>query len=188
MNFRMILFILILGLFAAGTWWLASQIKPPEISAPPPPTHEPDYYFTDATVTTLDKQGKRSAVMNAPRIIHHPDDDSSEVFAPHIEYFSASGPPWYSVADHGLMPSGGQLVKLDGHVEMRRPSASGGAPLVIHTDKLDVNLDTNIGTTADPVDIVQGQSHMTGIGMVAYLKEDRMILQSNVRGHYVRQH
>ncbi|MGH8369841.1 MAG: LPS export ABC transporter periplasmic protein LptC, partial [Gammaproteobacteria bacterium] len=62
------------------------------------------------------------------------------------------------------------------------------APLVIHTDKLDVNLDTNIGTTADPVDIVQGQSHMTGIGMVAYLKEDRMILQSNVRGHYVRQH
>lgn len=188
MNLRLILFILILGLVAAGTWWLASRIKPPEITAPPPPTHEPDYYFTDATVTTLDKQGRRAAVMTAPRIVHHPDDDSSEVFAPRIVYFSAGDPPWHAQADHGLMPSGGQLVKLDGHVEMRRADANGGPPLVIDTDRLDVNLDTNIGTTADPVDIVQGASHMTGIGMLAYFKENRLVLQSKVRGHYVRKH
>lgn len=188
MNFRLLLFILVLGLIAAGTWWLASHVVTMPLGAAPPPTHEPDYYFSDATVTTLDKQGKRSAVMTAPRIVHHPDDDSSEVFAPRIEYFSAGDPPWHGQSDHGLMPSGGQLVKLDGHVEMRRPGKNGGAPLVITTDRLDVNLNTNIGSTADPVQIVQGSSRMTGTGMLAYFKDNRMVLQSSVRGHYVRRH
>lgn len=188
MNFRLILFILILGAVAAGTWWLASHITPPEISAPPPPTHEPDYYFTDATVTTLDKQGKRAAVLTAPRIEHHPDDDSSEVFSPRIEYYSAGDPPWHGQADHGLMPSGGQLLKLDGHVEMRRPGTHGDPPLIIHTGRLDVNLNTNIGSTDDRVEILQGSTRMTGIGMLAYFNENRLVLKSTVRGHYVRKH
>lgn len=188
MNLRLLLFILLLGSIAGSTWWLANRITGVGVTKPPPPTHEPDYYFTDATVTTLNKQGKRAAIMTAPRIIHHPDDDSSEVFSPRIEYFAAGNPPWHVQADHGLMPSGGQLVKLDGHVEMRRAGLHGDPPLVIHTDRLDVNLDTNIGSTSDPVDIVQGPSYMTGIGMLAYFKENRMVLESKVRGHYVRKH
>lgn len=188
MNFRLMLLLLILGLIAAGTWWLASRITPPGITTVPPPSHVPDYYFTDATVTTLDKQGARAAVMTAPRIVHYPDDDSSEVFAPRIEYYVANGPPWHAQADHGLMPRGGQLVKLDGHVEMRRAGTNGGPPLIINTDRLDVNLDTNIGSTADPVEIVQGSSHMAGVGMLAYFKDNRLVLESKVRGHYVRQH
>ena len=187
MNFRLLLFIVILGLLASGTWWLAKRITSSESITPPAPSHEPDYYFTDATVTTLNKQGRRAAIMTAPRIVHHPDDDSSEVFQPRIEYFEAGDPPWHGRADHGLMPSGGQIIKLDGNVTMNRPEHDGAAPLIIHTDKMTVNLDTNIGSTADPVQITQGASRMTGVGMLAYFKDNRLILQSNVKGHYVRQ-
>ena len=188
MNFRLLLFIGILGLLAAGTWWLAKRITSTETVAVPAATHEPDYYFTDAKVTTLDQQGRRAAVMTAPRIVHHPDDDSSEVFEPHIQYFAAGNPPWHSRADHGLMPSGGQIIKLDGNVTMNRPAHDGAAPVIIHTDKLTVNLDTNIGSTDDPVQITQGASQMTGVGMLAYFKDNHLILQSNVKGRYVRQH
>lgn len=188
MNLRLLLFIGILGLLAGGTWWLARRITSTESVSVAAPTHEPDYYFTDAKVTTLDQQGQRAAVMTAPRIVHHPDDDSSEVFEPRFEYFGAGDPPWHGRADHGLMPSGGQLIKLDGNVTMNRAAHDSTAPLIIHTDRLTVNLDTNIGSTSDPVQITQGSTYMTGVGMLAYFNDNRMVLQSNVKGRYVRQH
>ncbi|HET7923028.1 MAG TPA: LPS export ABC transporter periplasmic protein LptC [Gammaproteobacteria bacterium] len=187
MNLRLLLLVLLLGLVAAATWWLAGHITPPGEGAAAPATHQPDYYFTDATVTTLDQQGHRAAQMSAPRIEHHPDDDSSEVFAPRLAYFAAGDPPWHGQADHALLPRGGRLLNLDGHVEMRRPAAGKGAPLVIRTATLSVNLDTNIGNTADPVSITQGSTRMTAVGMIAYFKDNRLVLQNNVRGHYVPQ-
>ncbi|MGA9852198.1 MAG: LPS export ABC transporter periplasmic protein LptC [Gammaproteobacteria bacterium] len=185
MNPRFWLAILVLALAAGGTWWLLRQVTPPVVQKPAPPTHEPDYYFTDATVTTLNDEGKPAAVMTAPRMVHHPDDDSVEVFAPRIEYFMAGAQPWHVQADHGLMPSGGKLVELDGHVVMQQASNNGGPPLIINTDKINVDINTNIATTADPVEILQGASRMTGVGMQAYLKDNRVLLEANVRGYYV---
>lgn len=186
MNLRIGLLILVLALAATGTWWLLRHATPPVLQKPAPATHVPDYYFTDATVTTLDQQGKPETVMTAPRILHHPDDDSVEVFAPRIEYFMAGGPPWHVQADHAVMLSGGKLVTLDGHVEMQRAANSGGPPLIIRTDKMAVNLDTNIATSADPVEITQGNSRMTGVGMQAFLKDNRVQLEADIRGYYVR--
>ncbi|MGH8379094.1 MAG: LPS export ABC transporter periplasmic protein LptC [Gammaproteobacteria bacterium] len=185
MNPRFWLLILILALAAGGTWWLLRQVTPPTPQKPVPATHTPDYYFTDATVTTLNQQGKPEAIMTSPRMLHHPDDDSVEVFTPRIEYFVTSGPPWQVRADHGLLPSGGKLVELDGHVQMQRLGVNGGPPLVINTDKINVDLDTNIATTSDPVEILQGKSRMTGVGMQAYMNDNRLLLQNDVRGYYV---
>ena len=188
MNARVWLLLLALGLTAAGTWWLLRQVTPPLAQKPAPPSHTPDYYFTGATVTTLDKQGKPKAILTAPRMLHHPDDDSVEIFAPRIEYFQAGGPPWHVQADHGLLPSGGKLVDLDGHVTMQRQASNGGAPLIIHTDRMSVNLDTNIAVTSDPVEILQGTSRVTAVGMQAFLNGNRLVLETSVRGYYVSQH
>ncbi|MHB8424421.1 MAG: LPS export ABC transporter periplasmic protein LptC [Gammaproteobacteria bacterium] len=185
MSFRLWLLIFALALAAAGTWWLLQHVAPPAMQKPAPPTHTPDYYFTDATVTTLNAQGKPEAIMTAPRMVHHPDDDSVEVFSPRIKYFQADSRPWHVQADHGLLPSGGKLIYLDGHVEMTHASATGGPPLIIHTDKISVNLNTNIATTTDPAEILQGNSRTTTVGMQANLKDNHLVLESNVRGFYV---
>jgi len=185
-NLRIWLLILSLALAAAGTWWLLRHATLPMLQKTAPTTHVPDYYFTDATVTTLNDQGKREAVMTAPRILHHPDDDSVEVFAPRVEYYIANGQPWHLQADHALLPSGGKLVELDGHVEMLHAANNGGPPLIIHTDRMNVDLNTNIATSADPVEILQGNSRMTGVGMQVYLKDNRLQLEANARGYYVR--
>lgn len=185
MNPRFWLPILVLALAAGGTWWLLRQVTPPVLQKPAPATHIPDYYFTDATVTTLNDHGKPEAVMTAPRMLHHPGDDSVEVFAPRVEYFIAGGQPWHLQADHALLPSGGKLVELDGHVEMQRVGNNGGPPLIIHTDKMNVDLNTKIATTADPVEILQGNSRMTAVGMTAYMQDNRLQLKANVRGNYV---
>lgn len=188
MNPRFWLAILVLALAAAGTWWLLRRVTPPVTPPPAAATHTPDYIVTGATVTTYNQQGKPQVVMISPRMLHHPDDDSVDVSAPRIEYFVSGSPPWHVTADQALLPSGGQLVKLDGHVTMEHVGANGGAPLLIKTDTMQVNLNTNVATTSDPVVITQGASRMTGIGMQAYLNDNHLILQSTVRGQYVRQH
>lgn len=186
MNVRFGLAFLVLALAAAGTWWLLRQVTPPTASRPAPPTHAPDYTFTDATVTTLNAQGKTQAILCSPMMLHHPDDDSIEVLAPRIQYFISGSQPWNVAADHALLPAGGKLVELNGHVQMQHPANHGGPPLTIQTDKMNVDLNTNIATTADPVAITQGNSRMTGVGMQAWLNDNRLLLQSQVRGSYVR--
>lgn len=185
MNLRFLIALAALALIAAGTLWLLRQTALQGAQGARAKTHTPDYYFTDATVTSLDLQGKLASELTAPRILHHPDDDSIEVFDPHMRYFAAGDPPWFAQADHALEPSGGKLVYLDGHVEMRRPDSKGGPPLVIDTDRLTVDLATNVASTDDPVQMTKGVSHMTGVGMDAYMQDNRLVLRAVVRGFYV---
>ena len=185
MTLRFVAMLGMLALIAAGTLWLLRQTALQSAQGERVKTHTPDYYFTDATVTSLDLKGKPASELSAPRMVHHPDDDSIEVFDPRMRYFAAGDPPWYAQADHALEPSGGKLVYLDGHVEMRRPDANGGPPLVIDTDRLTVDLDTNIASTDDAVQMTKGVSHMTGVGMDAYMQDNRLVLRTIVRGFYV---
>ena len=175
----------VLALVAAGTLWLLRQTALQSTQSERIKSHIPDYYFSDATVTNLDLKGKPASELKAPRMVHHPDDDSVEIFDPRMRYFAAGDPPWFAQADHALEPSGGQLVYLDGHVEMRRPDANGGPPLIIDTDKMTVDLDTNIASTDDPVQMTKGISHMTGVGMDAYMQDNRLVLRTNVKSFYV---
>lgn len=188
MNPRFWLAVLVLAIAAAGTWWLLRRVTLPAPAPPAAPTHAPDYTVTGATVTTLNQQGKIQVIMTSPRMLHHPDDDSVDVVEPDIHYFMSGSLPWHVTADHALLPSGGQFVDLTGHVEMQHPGANNGPALRIETDKMQVNLNTNVATTADPVVITQGKSRMTGVGMQAYLNDNHLVLQAQVRGEYARQH
>ncbi len=185
MNLRFFAMLGILALIAAGTLWLLRQTALQGAQGGRVKSHTPDYYFTDATVTSLDLKGQPASELSAPRMVHHPDDDSIEVFGPRMLYFAAGTPPWSAQADHALEPSGGKRVYLEGHVEMRRPDSGGGPPLVIDTDKLTVDLETNVASTDEPVQMIKGVSRVTGVGMDAYMQDNRLVLRSIVRGFYV---
>ncbi|HLW74627.1 MAG TPA: LPS export ABC transporter periplasmic protein LptC [Gammaproteobacteria bacterium] len=185
MNPKLLALLGFLVLLAAGSWWLLRETALQGLQEQQPKTHVPDYYFTDATVTNLDLKGRPESELKAPRMIHHPDDDSVEVFQPRIRYFTKQGPPWYARADHGVEPSGGKLIYLDGHVQLTHPDENGGPPLVINTDRMTVNLDTNLATTDDSVIMTKGVSHETGVGMDGYMEDNRMVLRTDVKGYYV---
>lgn len=185
MNLKLLVLLGFLMLLAAGSWWLLRETSLQELLGQRPKSRVPDYYFTDATVTSLDLKGRPASELKAPRIIHHPDDDSVEVFQPRMRYFTKQGLPWYARADHGLEPSGGNLIYLDGHVQLTHADQNGGPPLVINSDRMTVNLDTNIASTDDPVIMTKGVNHETGVGMDGYMQDNRMVLRTAVKGYYV---
>jgi lipopolysaccharide export system protein LptC len=184
-NLKLVAMVVFLAAIAVGTLWLLRQTELEGLQVVQPKTHVPDYYFTDATVTSLDLKGKPASELVSPRIIHHPDDDSVETFQPRMRYFLKNGLPWFAQADHGMEPSGGNLIYLDGHVEMTHPDQNGGPPLVIDTEHMKVDLTTNIATTDDPVTMTKGNSRTDGIGMDGYMQDNRMVLRNHVTGLYV---
>lgn len=184
MTLKWVAAVLLLVAVAAGTLWLLRQTGLQMLQAELPKTHTPDYYFTDATVTSLGNDGRPLSELQAPRIVHHPDDDSVEAFQPRMRYFIRNGVPWYAQADHGLEPGGQNRVYLDGHVELTHPDGNGGPPLVIDTEHLTVNLDTNVASTDDPVTMVKGTNRTNGIGMDGYMQDNRLVLRKDVKGLY----
>jgi lipopolysaccharide export system protein LptC len=186
-NLRLAALTVLLLLAAAGTWWLLRQVALQGTQAARQKTHAPDYYFTDATVTTLDLRGKPESQLTAPRMLHHPDDDSVEVFSPNMLYLPANGPPWTMQADHAVEPSGGRIVRFDGHVRLEHPGENGAPPLVIDTDRMTVDLDKHTAVTDAPVQMTQGGNHMTGVGMEVYMDDNHLLLRTEVRGLYVPQ-
>lgn len=185
MNLKWLGIMAALAAIVVSTFWLLRQTELQGLQVTQPKSHVPDYYFLDATVTSLSDKGRPQTELVSPRIIHHPDDDSVEAFQPKMRYFILNGLPWYAQADHGLEPSGGHLIYLDGHVHITHPDQNGGPPLVIDTQHMTVNLDTNVASTDDPVTMTKGTSRTDGIGMDGYMQDNRMVLRSNVKGMYV---
>lgn len=185
MNLRLVAIVTLLLLAAAGTWWLLRQTALQGAQTARLKTHAPDYYFTDAMVTTLDPKGRPESQLTAPRMLHHPDDDSVEVFTPNMLYLPPDGQAWTMQADHAIEPSGGRIVQFDGHVRLQHPGGNGEPPLVVDTDRMIVDLNAHTAVTDAPVQITQGDNHMTAVGMEAHLDDNRFLLRTDVRGLYV---
>ncbi len=77
------------------------------------------------------------------------------------------------------------MVYLDGHVEISRPDVNGGPPLIIDTTHMTVDLDTNIASTDDPVQMIRGISRTTGVGLDAYMQDNRLVFRADVKSFYV---
>src|SRR5256885_15521476 len=46
--------------------------------------HDPDYTVSNFLTTTYSRDGVAEAVMSATRMVHYPDDDSTELLAPRM--------------------------------------------------------------------------------------------------------
>ena len=46
--------------------------------------HDPDYYIENFTAVGMDTDGNRQYVLEAERMVHFPDDDTSLLDKPHV--------------------------------------------------------------------------------------------------------
>lgn len=72
--------LLVMGLLALGSWWLASNT--PQAPAPTPePTlrREPDYFLTNFVVKSFDAKGQLISEVSGQKARHFPDTDVLEI-------------------------------------------------------------------------------------------------------------
>lgn len=151
------------------------------------PEQDFDYYITGMSNTRFDVNGQPAYKLEATRVTHYPETDTAKMEYPRFFYFNAEARPWEVTAATGSLSI--DPVRNEDHLELfddvvvRREMADGGF-LVAATESLDVFPDSEEVHTAAPVTLEAGGSHLESTGMRAFFNEEKIELETAVRGFH----
>lgn len=165
-------------MLAALTFWL-DRASQPDGSGQHALRHDPDYIVDDFMVKRFDAAGKLYQTLEAKRMLHYPDDDSTEVDYPRMVYHAER--PTFINADKAWIDSGGKTVQLEQNVRVIHEN--GKAPSTqITTTRLTVLPDEEIARTQVPVTLTQGRSIIHGQGLEANNKTRISVMRGRIQG------
>jgi lipopolysaccharide export system protein LptC len=155
-----------------------------EDSKPAARRHDPDYIVRNFTTTTYNRDGQPLSVLSADKMVHYPDDDSTELLAPRVEQTKPNEPRITVTAERGELSGNGEEIFLYENVVLVR-EANGEQPAArMTTSFLHVVRDRSLVRTDREVTLVEDQRSLTGRGM-EYNSESRQLnLHADVVGRF----
>jgi lipopolysaccharide export system protein LptC len=179
---RFALFAALLIAAVLGSWYLTQTQpkRPDEVTTRPP---DESYYMRDATLLGIGESGVPDYRVHAAQIRHFADDDRIELTNIRIRFEADPDAPWTLNAPRGQIPKEREYIDLIGEVTAKRQPGE-GEELVILTRDVRVLLEERIASTQALVTMNMGPHSVSARGMRAYLKQDRVELQSEVHGRF----
>ncbi len=175
---------LILVILGLGTNWMittTSSDHPVSESE----KHKMDYYVNNFTTTQMGEDGKPFRRLRAKRMVHYPDDDTTELTDPYVTLFEDMIPMWIIQSETGWLSGDGALLLLQGKVIIDRPKSTNLDPVHIVTRNLRVQPDQNYAETEESITITNLDNRIVSKGMQAWLTTPmRIKFTANVRGRY----
>jgi lipopolysaccharide export system protein LptC len=176
--------LLLMLALAAGSFWLERAVQVPEPDRSGRMRHDPDFVAEDFNITQMNAAGKPEYVLDAARMTHYPDDDSTDIVAPRLVQSQDKTSPISIRSDRGQLFSRGREAKLYGNVLVVRAAGKGQSEMRLQTEYLDVFPDRDFARTDKRVLITQDNSRLSGVGMEFNNKTQRLALLSQVRGTF----
>ena len=161
------------------TFYLERTVREEE-SPPALRRHDPDYLVTNFTTTTYNADGAAETVMSAERMLHYPDDDTTELFAPRVVQAKPNQPRYSVRADRGQLSRDGDEIFLYGEVLLVRDASAEGPEARMTTEFLHVLRDRSLVRTDREVKIVEGGRSLQGRGMEYNNDTRSLVLRSDV--------
>lgn len=167
----------------AGSWWLVRETDRQPAYQPEP--HRPDYYLERFSATTLGDDGRPDKQLSADRMLHFPDDDTTELTRPRFTVYDGDLPPWRARAETGWVSGNKELVLLQGRVYIDRSEATGVRPIHIVTRDLKVQPSNNYAETDEDTFAQSSRDWIESRGMqIWFAAPIRVKLLANVRGRH----
>ena len=185
MNWRAIItVVLILGALLSG-WSVWTQNR--KETAATEPVGRSDYVLEDFELVALDRQGKESFTLRAPRLARDPSQKVIDIATPLFLIppgENSGGDAWEVRAKSGWVSAEGDELRLRGEV---RGVSSGdtGVPTSMATEELNVFPDTRRATSQSKVVITRPGSILSGRGLQLNLANKKYSFKSEVRHQYV---
>jgi lipopolysaccharide export system protein LptC len=176
--------LLLMLALAAASFWLERTVQAPERDNSGKTRHDPDFFAESFGINKIDPAGKPDYVLSAERMLHYPDDDSTEVVAPRLEQRHDNASPVVIHADRGIIAKSGAEAIFRGNVVVVREAGWGKSELRMQTEYLQVIPDSNLARTDQPVIITEDKSRLSGVGMEFNNKTRQFALQSQVKGTF----
>lgn len=150
---------------------------------------EQGYYVRDGTLTGTGADGRILYRITTRTARQNLDDGTISMQQVAVSYAPAAEIPWDMRATRGQILPDSNIIQLSGDVLVTSMAAAtanrGQAPLTIRTDYLELDPDTYIATTNRRVAIKRSRDTLNARGMRVYLKQDRLQLDSEVRGNFL---
>jgi len=180
--------IILMGLMALGTYWLARNTPSlGSVEAQRPPTHDPDYFMRRFSVKTFDAAGRLKSQVHGTEARHYPDTDTLEIDQPRLRSFNPRGELTLATARRALSNADGSEVQLFGDAVITREATRGARGearprMEFRGEFLHVFTDTERVKSHKPVALTRGNDRFTADSM-DYDNLDRVMeLRGRVRG------
>ena len=160
------------------TFWLRYATEFPQEGHDGKYRHDVDYYVENAILRKLDQTGRLQYTLNSKEIRHYPDDDSTELSAPHLVAQNIDKPNLTISAERGHLSKDGEKVDLYENVHVVRAATTEDPELRAVTTELTILPDEEKAFTKQPVLITQGKSWIKGVGMQIDNRTQTNILES----------
>jgi lipopolysaccharide export system protein LptC len=165
------------------TVWLERVVREEE-KHPSFRRHDPDYIIDNFTVTNYDRNGRAESTLTAAKMVHYPDDETTELLAPRVVQSKPDEPRVMLAADRGTLSSDGEEVFLFGNVLMEREPAAGIAGARVQTTFLHIVRARSLVRTDREVEIFEEGRVLSGRGMEYNNATQLLVLHDRVRGRF----
>ena len=179
------MFPLLLMLALAGlTFWLERMVREEEGAHPSQRRHDPDYVVDNLTHTRFDAQGKVESTLTAAKMLHYPDDDSTDLLAPRVVQTKPNEPRVTVSAERGTLSQDGEEVFLYGNVLLVREAGPEQGETRMRTSFMHVVQSHSIIRTDRDVVITEEDRVLSGRGMEYRNDTKELFLRERVRGRF----
>jgi lipopolysaccharide export system protein LptC len=186
LNRTAIVFPLVLaGLMALLTFWIYQTVEQQGPKIDGSNRHDPDYIMENFVTTQTDVMGKLRYVLSATKMVHFPDDDSTELTQPTYTQYTENKPYSKIKGLRANVSSNGEEIEVLDDVIVIRQAFDGKGEMQLLTDKLIIYPNKDLAKTDSPVVIKQDpKTVIHATGMIYDKKKQTLQLFNRVNAHY----
>ena len=186
MNDRLITWspLILLALLASLSFWLDRKVQPQAHLPDGSTRHDPDFIIDGFSAVKMNPDGTRRYALAAKRMVHYPDDNSTELELPRLIYFDYQRAPVTIRSETAEVEQGGDDVFFRGDVQIIRAAYEHNAELGVFTSFLHVIPEQDLAKTDKPVRMVEGISTASSVGLEFNSVTREIKLLSQVKASY----
>lgn len=181
MSPRTISLLVVLTVAALGSWYLARNNRPADLSDMPYDQEHHGYYLKSARILGTNTDGNLLYEIEAAHA-EQKSKDRIEFTEVRIRYSPDADVPWVVHADEATLREGSPRIALRGHVRAVSTGGDEDQDTEIRTNYLELDPERFVAETDERVQIRIGARSLTATGMLASLNDNKVELKSNVRG------
>jgi lipopolysaccharide export system protein LptC len=132
------------------------------------------------TTTTYDRDGRPLSVLSAARMLHFPDDDTTELLSPRIVQTRPKEPRMLLQAERGALSGDGEEVFLYDNVVLVREADAERPEARLTTSFLHIVRDRSLVRTDRHVTITEDTRSISGRGMEYNSASQMFLLMADV--------
>ena len=144
--------------------------------------HDPDYLITNFTTTTYNAQGEPESVLAAARMIHFPDDDSTDLVLPRVLEAKPGRSRVTVRAERGTLSREGDEIFLYDNVVLTREADAHDPQARMTTSFLHILRDRALVRTDREVHFEEPGRSLSGRGMEYHTDTRQLTLAADVKG------